>query len=121
MVKTDIYINGVRVGEATKFDHKKTKENTKTPTFDGTKIKEDDSPNFTLDISKLDTQDVITENGFLKVINGVGGYPIIAKRGKKVTTCTGCYLSSFNGADTPKDGTFDVSFDAEKVEVAYKN
>ena len=101
MAQVIITINGIRVSKGTGYKPSKKNSNDKTPTFDGIDITQDEHPEYTVDVDRIDSYNSQYERLFDQAINEPN-IPIVIEDNNKVDTYTGCYLESDGGNRDPK-------------------
>lgn len=125
MAKAFIFINGVRVALATKYDIDETTDVPEMDTLgDGVYIQGDDDENtkYTVNISRIDTMSQY-ENQLNKAMKNKSnnGFPIVIQDGKLKITCMGVRRVSKKRSRDPNNPTsMDLSFKATKITEAYK-
>lgn len=119
--KVNIYINSIRVAKATKYDYDRTDDVTEVETFDGTELSGDDSPKFTVNLSKVDTMTSFEATLEKAMVDNPDGFPMVIQDGSKLVKCTGCYRTSKKvNRDTKNKPMIDMSFRAEKIDEEYR-
>lgn len=119
--KVNIYINSVRVGKCTKYDHDRTDDVTEIETFDGTELSSDDSPKYTLNLSRVDSMTTFENTLEKAMMDNDDGVPIVIQDGNIIVKATGCYRTSKKvNRDTKNKRTHDMSFRCENVEEEYR-
>lgn len=119
--KVNIYINSVRVGKCTKYDYDRTDDVTETETFDGTELSSDDSPKYTLNLSRVDSMTTFENTLEKAMMDHDDGVPIVIQDGNIIVKATGSYRTNKKvNRDTKMKRTHDMSFRCEKIEEEYR-